>query len=238
MLLNKPNLIDALLYNRKKAISEIQLLDEIKAVLKENENDRILIKQTLATESSTNANEFEFDLLERNKIFHIHQIKKVCIDYRLRFLDSSLFKNKIPEEAISIINSIEKSHHTHLNGFKIMAPSKAFNLNKYDDPLLFAPIGNEYYYLIHKWGNDLPWYRRLQFLPIKNMVTFITTCIILSLIFTYLTPANPLSASIEFAPIIIFLFMFKSMVATISYYFFMMGKNFNDMIWDREFKEN
>ncbi|WP_395062780.1 hypothetical protein [Flavobacterium sp.] len=55
---------------------------------------------------------------------------------------------------------------------------------------------------------------------------------------TYITPDNAFSKSVEFAPIIIFLFMFKSMVATIDYYFFMMGKNFNDMIWDRVFNEN
>ncbi|WP_395062778.1 hypothetical protein [Flavobacterium sp.] len=48
-----------------------------------------------------------------------------------------------------------------------MAPSKAFNLKKYDDPLLFAPIGNDYYYLIHKWGNDLAWYKNFKFYQLK-----------------------------------------------------------------------
>ncbi|WP_395063978.1 hypothetical protein [Flavobacterium sp.] len=238
MLLNNTNLIDALLYNRKKAMTETRLLEEVKAILGQNEIERSLIKETLANESSTTANKFEFDLLETDNIFHINQIKKVSIDYRLRFLDSNLFRNAIPEEAISKINALEKNHNTKLSGFKIMAPSKAFNLKKYDDPLLFAPIGNDYYYLIHKWGNDLAWYRKLQFLPIKNMVTFVITCLLLSLVFTYFTPPNPLSASVEFAPIIIFLFLFKSMVGTVGYYFFMMGKNFNDMIWDRAFKEN
>lgn len=238
MLLNKTTLKDALLQNRKKDITENQLLEEVRAILEQNEIERNSIKETLANESSTTANKFEFDLLETDNIFHINQIKKVSIDYRLRFLDSSLFKNEIPEEAISKINALEKNHHSKLSGFKIMAPSKAFNLKKYDDPLLFAPIGNDYYYLIHKWGNDLAWYRKLQFLPIKNMVTFVITCFLLSLVFTYFTPPNPLSASVEFAPIIIFLFLFKSMVGTVGYYFFMMGKNFNDMIWDRAFKEN
>lgn len=238
MLLNKTTLIDALLLNRKKSISENQLLNEVRAILEQNEIERNSIKKTLASESSTNANEFEFDLLETDNIFHINQIKKVSIDYRLRFLDSNLFKNKIPEEAISKINALGKNHNIKLSGFKIMAPSKAFNLKKYDDPLLFAPIGNDYYYLIHKWGNDLAWYRKLQVLPVKNIINFIMFCLIISLVGTYLTPTNALSKSVEFAPIIIFLFMFKSMVATIGYYFFMMGKNFNDSIWNRSFKEN
>ena len=238
MILNKPTLIDALQHNRKKVISENQLLDEVKAILEQNEIERTLIKEHLGTDSSTNTNKFDFDLLQTEYIFHLNQIKKVSIDYRLRFLDSSLFKNEIPEEAISKINALEKKLNTKLSGFKIMAPSKAFNLKQYDDPLLFAPIGNDYYYLIHKWGNDLVWYRRLLVLPIKNIISFVVFCLIISLIGTYLTPTNSLSKTVEFAPIIIFLFMFKSMVATIGYYFFMIGKNFNDMIWDRPFKEN
>ena len=149
-----------------------------------------------------------------------------------------MFKNEIPEEAISIISLLEKNHNTTFEGYKIIAPSKAFNLNSYDDPLLFVPIGNEYYYLIHKWGNDLSTFRKVKYLPIKNIVNFIVFSVLLSAIGTYLTPETNLSKSVEFAQIIIFLFMFKSMVATIAYYFFMMGKNFSDMIWDRPFKEN
>ena len=60
----------------------------------------------------------------------------------------------------------------------------------------------------------------------------------ISLVVTYLTPPNALSKSVEFAPIIIFLFMFKSLVGTIGYYFFMMGKNFNEEIWQRKYYNN
>jgi len=232
-------LIDALLEERHKAISETDVLKSVHQLLHANEIERTQIKKTLQLEGGVTVNTFEFDLLESDKIFHIDQIKKVCIDYRLRFLDSALFKNTIPEEAISKINALEKQHTTTLEGFKIAAPSKTFNLQKYDDPLLFAPIGNGYYYLIHKWGNDIKWYRKLSVLPIKNMVTFVIFCVLISLLFTWLTPETKLSRSIgDFAPVIIFLFLFKSVVAVIGYYFFMMGKNFNSAIWNRPFKEN
>lgn len=238
MLLNNTTLIEALLEDRKKMFNESHLLDQVKTILEKNEIQRNLIKKTLSLSTITDSNTFEFDLLETDKIFHINQIKKVSIDYRLRFLDSNLFKNQIPEEAISKIHNLEKKHQTNLKDYKIMAPSKAFNLKKYDDPLLFAPIGNNYYYLIHKWGNDLAWYRRLQVLPFKNLSNFIIFCLLISFIGTYLTPENDLSRSVKMAPIIIFLFMFKSLIAAIGYYFFMMGKNFNDSIWNRPFKEN
>lgn len=239
MLLNKVSLIDALRYNRKKEISEMQLLEEVKHILIENDTIRQQIKNTLQSESSTNGNDFNIDVLETDNIFHSNHIKKLCIDYRLRFLDSHLFKNSIPEEAISKITSLEKSHQTQLEGFKIIAPSKTFNLKNYDDPLLFAPIGNDYYYLIHKWGNDLNWSRKFLVLPIKNIVNFVLFCVALSFIGTWLIPESKLSRSVgDFAPIIIFLFLFKSIAITLWYYFFMMGKNFNSEIWNREFKEN
>ncbi len=238
MLMNKKTLVDELLQDRKKFISELQLLEEVKAILENNELERQEIKDKLKTKSSTNVNEFEFDLLETDKIFHINQIKKVCIDYRLRFLDSNLFKNEIPEEAITKISALEKAHETSLEGFKIIAPSKAFQLINYDDPLLFAPIGNDYYYLIHKWGNDLVWYRKLMVAPFKNLMNFVFFCGIISAIIIAVSPVDDLSKDVPMAPIILFLFMFKAVIATIAYYFFLMGKNFNSEIWDRKFKEN
>lgn len=238
MLLNTKPLVDELLINRKKTLSEEQLLSEVYSILQQNQTDRNQILSTIQSKSSTNSNEFNFDLLETDRIFNEKQIKKICIDYRLRFLDTALFKNEIPAEAISKINALEKEHQTKLEGYKIVAPSKAFELKNYDDPLLFAPIGNGYYYLIHQWGNDLSWYRKWMVLPVKNIVLFLTFCFIISLVATYLTPTNKLSESVSMAPLIIFLFMFKSMVGTIGYYFFMMGKNFSDVIWDRPFKEN
>lgn len=45
----------------------------------------------------------------------------------------------------------------------IMAPKESFNLQaRPKDPLFFYKINDEYYYLIHKWGNDLSITRRLK----------------------------------------------------------------------------
>ena len=89
---------------------------------------------------SQNRNNFDFDQLESHKIFHLSQIRKVCVDYRLRFLDLKYFKGNIPKEGIEKITQLEKEHQTSLEGFKIMAPSVLFRLKKTDDPLLFVPL--------------------------------------------------------------------------------------------------
>ena len=238
MLMNRLNIEKKLLSERRKFKSETAILEEIKAIFSENEIERNQIISNLKKEGSTKRNKLQFDLLETNKIFHLEQIKTICIDYRLRFLDSSLFKNNIPEEAISEIRKIEKNHDTTLEGFRIVAPSKAFHLLNYDDPLLFVPIGNEYYYLIHKWGNDMHPLRKLLVLPVKNLWNFMLFSIVLSIIVAFLVPTNNLSKSVPLAPIIVFLFAFKSIIAVFLYYFFMMGKNFNEEIWQRKYYNN
>lgn len=238
MLLNKTNLETELLSERKKFIVENDILNDVRLILSQNEDRRKEISNTISEKSSTNANNFDFDLLATEKIFHLEQIKKVCIDYRLRFLDSHLFKNEIPEEAITGIHNLEKNHDTILGGFKIMAPSKTFQLLSYDDPLLFAPIGNNYYYLIHKWGNDLSATRKLAVLPVKNLGNFVITTMLASILITMFIPANNLSKSIPMAGFIEFLFIWKGVIAVALYGFFMAGKNFNTRIWNRKYFNN
>lgn len=238
MLLNKKNLENVLISERAKIAVEIDVLNAVSALLSENENERNLIKKQLHDVSSTKSNKFIFDLLETDKIFSINEIKNVCVDYRLRFLESHLYKNEIPEEAISKIRLLEKNHTIQLKNLMIVAPSKAFHLLNYDDPLLFAPIGNDYFYLIHKWGNDINPLRKLMVKPIKNMWNFVITSLIISLGITFLIPTNNLSKSVPLAPVIIFLFTFKSIIAVFLYFFFMVGKNFNEEIWKRKYYNN
>lgn len=238
MLLNTINLERELLTRRKKFKSEKAIMEEVKAIFAKNDFERNKIHETLQEKSSTIQNDLNFDLLDTDKIFHLEQIKKICIDYRLRFLDSNIFKNEIPEEAVTKIRILQKEHNTTLNGFKIIAPSKSFHLLNYDDPLLFVPIGNDYYYLIHKWGKEMNSLRRWVVLPFKNLWYFTVTSILISILISMLVPENNLSKTVPLASVIVFLFAFKSIYAVFAYYFFMMGKNFNEEIWQRKYYNN
>lgn len=238
MLLNTINLERELLTRRKKFKSEKAIMEEVKAIFAKNDFERNKIHETLQEKSSTIQNDLNFDLLDTDKIFHLEQIKKICIDYRLRFLDSNIFKNEIPEEAVTKIRILQKEHNTTLNGFKIIAPCKSFHLLNYDDPLLFVPIGNDYYYLIHKWGKEMNSLRRWVVLPFKNLWYFTVTSILISILISMLVPENNLSKTVPLASVIVFLFAFKSIFAVFAYYFFMMGKNFNEEIWQRKYYNN
>ncbi|WP_299441792.1 hypothetical protein [uncultured Aquimarina sp.] len=222
------------LRNKQFDISNWKLQLESIFQKEEKKNDRIL--KTLKNGSVSERNDFIFDHLESSRIYHIDQIKKICIDYRLRFLDAKYFKGKLPLEALSEIKDLEKTHQIELKGFKIIAPSKLFKLANADDPLLFAPMGNDYHYLIHKWGNDLHPFRKLMMWFFKSFENLIILTFLVSLLITFMVPQGLFSKennTSEF--IMIFFFMFKSVAAVVLFYGFALGKNFNTEIWDSKY---
>lgn len=236
MLLDKTNIEDKLQRIKRKTNSENQILNAVKSILEKDNTKDKRISETLNSKNTKTYNDFNFDALESNKIYHISQIKSICIDYRLRFLDSKYFKGKLPYEAISKIKSLEKTHNIELKGFKIIAPSKLFKLENADDPLLFAPIGNGYFYLIHKWGNDLNPFRKLFMWPYKSFGNLIFATFIISLIATALFPEGIFSSKPNADNAgMIFFFIFKSLAAIVIFYGFSAGKNFNHAIWNSKY---
>ena len=183
-------------------------------------------------------NNFDLNKLSKSRIYHIDHIKKVSIDYRLRFLDIKYFKNKLPIEALKQIKKLEREHKTKLSEFKIMAPSVLFRLEKKDDPLLFVPLGNEYYYLIHKWGNDLHPFRKALMWPFKNIWNLLFAVLVLSWVFTELTPLSLFTKNQSDSSYwMLLFFMFKAIASIVLYFGFALGKNFNPAIWDNRYNK-
>ena len=177
--------------------------------------------------------DFNPNKIESNRLFHIDDIKKICIDYRLRFLDFSYFKGNVPEKAYSELKEFKLNHPELDSKVMMMAPSKLFELENYDDPLMFFSLGDNYYYLIHKWGNDMSYFRKILMWPFKNLYNILVFICMISLFLTAIIPNglffykdNP---GVEF--FITFLFVLKSVIAVFIYYGFALGKNFNEYIW-------
>lgn len=236
MLLKRTNIEERLRQLSRKQVDQDSLLEEVYRILQEEDLKDQKIKNNIAATSAQEANKFCFDLLRTENIYHIEQIKNICIDYRLRFLDAKYFKGAIPQGAISKIKQLEKDHNIEIKGFKVMAPSRLFKLADKDDPLLFAPLGNGYFYLIHKWGNDLHPLRKLLVWPFKNIVNLIVLVLLISYITTMLIPSGLFSktaSSSEFW--IIFFFMFKCIASVVIFYGFALGKNFNPAIWNSKY---
>ncbi len=214
------------------------VLEEVAAILENHISSGKQIEDRLKR-SASNApgrNDFIFDKLATERIYHIDSIKKLCVDYRLRFLHTKYFKGNFPQKTLKEITRLETVHNIQMTGFKIVAPSKLFKLENADDPLLFAPIGNGYYYLIDKWGNDLHPLRKLMMLPFKNFENMVAFVVLLSLLVTWMVPNGLFSkeqGAMEFW--MIFFFMFKAIGAVVIFYGFALGKNFNTAIWDSRF---
>ncbi|WP_179019905.1 hypothetical protein [Winogradskyella forsetii] len=236
MLFKKTNVEEKLRRLKERQNNEASILNEVHHILQQDDLTDERILDSLSSSNHSNDNHFKFDLLATEHIYHIDAIKTICIDYRLRFLDTKYFKGELPYEAISKIKQLEKDHGIEIKGFKIVAPSKLFKLENADDPLLFAPIGNGYYYLIHKWGNDLHPFRKLLMLPFKNIVNLLLTTLLISLIATGLVPDGLFAHNMTDSQMgTIFFFMFKSIAAMVIYYGFATGKNFNAAIWNSKY---
>jgi len=236
MKLRRTNIPEKILILRNKRISEAALMDEVQNILAEESAKVEKILNALQENCEDESNHFYFDLLSTNKIFHISDIEKICITYRLRFLNSSLYKGELPYEAISKIKQLEEEHKISLKSYKIMAPSQFFRLKNADDPLLFAPIGNQYYYLIHSWGRDLHPLRKLMMWPFKHLENFIVLLLLLSLIFTSLIPNGMFSPhQTTFQFLIIYLFMFKWISGLAIFFGFKKGLNFSSEIWNSKY---
>ncbi|MAW49814.1 MAG: hypothetical protein CMC41_01500 [Flavobacteriaceae bacterium] len=184
-------------------------------------------------------NEFNLNKLNNENIFHINTIKSTCVDYRLRFLDIKYFKGEIPLEAIEKIKQMEIDHNKKLNSFKIMAPSIMFRLKKTDDPLLFIPIGSNYFYLIHKWGNDLAPLRKIRMWPFRSITNLLLTLLFLSYFVTLITPISIFTKNPDSSGFwILFLFMFKALVSIVLFLGVALGKNFNPKIWNSKYNKS
>ena len=232
--MKKVNLFEELLQERNKYISTNELTSLLKNIWTKEDSKKERITQSLKHTNNGSFNQLKFEEMETKNIFHKDTIKNICIRYRLRFLDSNLFKGEYPKNITKIISDIEKKHDTNLNNFMIMAPSKLFKIKSPDDPILFIPIGNNYYYLIHKWGEEFNYLRKLLVLPFKNIDNLTIFSVLVSVFFALLGKLfiPSLTSSEVF---ILFLFLVKGFIFIFFYTFFLTRKNFSESIWNSKY---
>ena len=232
--MKKVNLFEELLRERNKQISSNELKSLIKDIWDKEDFKKNRIAKSLNEKNNENFNKMKFEEMETKNIFHKDTIKSICVQYRLRFLDSNLFKGDYPNNITKVISDIEKKHETTLSNFMIMAPSKLFKIKSPDDPILFVSLGNDYYYLIHKWGEEFNHLRKLLVLPFKNIDNLTVFSILVSVFFALV--GKLLMPSLTSSEVfILFLFLVKGFIFIFFYMFFLTRRNFSESIWNSKY---
>lgn len=186
MLFDKVNIKQELIKERS-----LSLATEAKMLLNASAESDANVLQRLKN-SDENADSSSLSIADNHEqVFHMNDIEKICIRYRLRFLDTKYFKHEYPYEAILKIKEFEKEYNTKVKRFKIVAPDKAFDLQDCNqDPLLFAQLADGRFYLIHQWGNDLAWYRKFIYFPARTIYTYFYFMLALAALFAFSVPVE------------------------------------------------
>jgi hypothetical protein len=188
MLFKRLNIKNELIKERSR---QQRLMNEVSSILNESlESDKEILGR-LKEKNKNNSQSLLMIPDDEAGIFSIEQIRQICIRYRLRFLPTHLFKAAFPYDAIIRIKQLERELETRIDDFRIIAPSKAFDLeNINQDPLLFARLADGKYYLIHNWGKDLKWYRRFLTWPLQNFKTYFITLWFLAGLLAFSIPSS------------------------------------------------
>jgi len=181
----------------------------------------------------------EFSNYNSQNIFSLAKIKNLCIEYNLRFLDASLFKGTIPQEAINKIKFIEDQTLQEFENFKIIAPARRFELEDENaDPLLFVNLGNDQFLFIHKWGNDMAWYKKIISIPSRNYISLALTAITVSLLFSLTIPNAWLTTFgdinyLNFYRVLFFFWLSLVSLSLTSFFWFSFRNNVSSDAWNK-----
>lgn len=236
MIFEKINIANELKASRSKSES---LMDEAKKVLNNSAKRDMEILSRINRNEGGDKKNLELSAADSLNVFLFSDIKNVCIDYRLRFLDSNYFKQTIPYEAVIKIKQFEDCYNYKITRFKVIAPASVFDLQDANqDPLLFAQLSDEKYYLIHKWGNDLAWYRKFLYLPIRSIYSYFYSIIIAAALFAFSIPFSWLQVQLDNE---IYMRVWFTLHCTIGFFFFILfigavsQATFNNMSWNSRY---
>ena len=166
---------------KQKQQTDQRLMDEVISLFEMAASREQRILKRLKSKPNDNLSTISPEGLDTTRIFSLESIHEICVKYRLRFLDARYFKADFPYEAVQEIASFEKARACKIEQFKIMAPSGIFELSDiHDDPLLFAQLNENTFYLLHRWGKDLKWYRGILNYPFRSIYSFFYSIVVVA----------------------------------------------------------
>jgi hypothetical protein len=175
--------------------------------------------------------------LDQNRIFSTLDIKGICIDYRLRFLDLKHYKAQLPYD-VHIKATAFEMEAGHQVTFKVLSEAQNFKSTfPFTQQLLFADLGNGEFYFIHKWGNEYPSYRKYTAMPYKSIEALFGLIVMISSFLAIVTPTNFITSKphIDYFSMIRIAYFFWCIIAFSAlfvYYIVAIRKGMNSAEWD------
>ncbi len=204
------NLEKSLIRENRKLVmpKELLLINEYDKFTPLVENDalsRVGLNRTLKEgkniKNRINQKREQTKAFTQERVFHISQIKGICEKYRLRFLPTRKYRGIIDNELPNRISTFEIAYNLKCTEYntRIVAPMESFELEKRPkDPLMFYAINDEYFYLIHKWGNDLSLGRAILPLFESSLFCWLFVPMVFALLFLVSIKVGAIAVIISF----------------------------------------
>lgn len=170
-------------------LGQARLLEQVHGWLDEEQKRDDILRAVIR--ASRKPSPARLQLINPDRVYSLGTIKSLCVTHRLRFLEGGLYKGEIPGRALLAIRELEQRAEAPITGYMIMAPSARFRLCDSEvDPLLFVPIGEGRYYLVHRWGTDLSPWRALLYWPVRGPIHLASIVVLFAILCTALMPAE------------------------------------------------
>ncbi len=210
---------------------------------------RRILRQDLFAENKILGNlkayKASFDVMDEEDadlelVFTADEIRAVSIRYRMKFLDSPLYRAEMPYTAVMKIKQLNKEHRKELQGFKVLSCPEAFrNAGSETGSLLFVPTNYGNYYLVTTWGKKISAARSLLYWPLRRFETLLATVILFTLSVTLILPTWVITLdhtatywsgyrAATFFHLLIFNLGFTAYIT------FAFSRNFSSSVWDRQ----
>ncbi len=216
---------------------EEQLLREAKTILHQDLFTEKKILQNLRAYNDRKdlLNE---DEIEKENIFHVKDIQTICVNYRLRFLNSEHYLSEIPYEAIAKIKQLSQNQYKNLKHFKILGSNESIHGKSTDELCLFCKTMDENYYLVHRWGKPYNWNRQILSWPLRKFETLFVTVALITLMIALVLPSGliTLDKSIGYFSgfrIAAFFHLLIFNFGVTAYITFAFNKNFSSSVWQQ-----
>lgn len=156
---------------------------QVQAALKQGKQADEYIVNRLRNAPKPGKSDISTETLEKNRVFSVDDIKTVCTNYRLRFLDSKYFKmEELPDDTLTIIKNVEKYSGKDVRQIQIMGMDKFFKSEeKKKIPVLFARIDETNYYFVHNWEKNFAWYNKILAYPFRSIQTLLLSFTVIGL---------------------------------------------------------